>query len=209
MWHARKMLRQMALVALCFSSGTFAAPPLVAPPQFMTGMYGLTLKVPTGAFYCPLPSDWVGSDHGTTIFLQRPRSCGGVGYPSSSRSFQPAQAARIQIYYGYVTWDETDAPPRPRCKQVASIRFLGASRQVCERKEAGLVIREVQARYKSDSDAEAVLTLVTTTKRLKADMATFRLTAVSVRPCSQQHESNKEKFVVGTGAACPAHALHF
>ena len=74
---------------------------LVAPPVYVSPNYNLSFRSPPGAYYCPLPKGWVGSDHGTILFLQRPARCGGAGYPSSSRGFEPAGLSRIDVYYGY------------------------------------------------------------------------------------------------------------
>src|SRR5687767_6170802 len=110
-------------------AATDGSEPQPAPRQYMTGMYGLTFAVPDGATYCPLPEDWIGSDHGTTIFLERPGACGGSGYPSSSRDFA-SDPARISLFYAY--WMGEDEPPPPPCKGVGSISFLGEARPICE-----------------------------------------------------------------------------
>lgn len=182
--------------------------PRPAPGQYMTGAYGLTFAVPAGASYCPLPGDWIGSDHGTTIFLELPRSCGGAGYPSSSRGYEPAGAARLELYYSY--WMGEDEPPPRACRRVGTIGFLGAARPVCEEREGGLVRRSVTARYMADIEAEAVLSLVTRPGRLAADMAAFAAAASSMRTCTAAFRNEDgSSFTIGTGALCPEAASWF
>lgn len=203
------MKKWTALIAIFCCTSAHADATRSAPSEFVTGHYGLTFKVPHGAVYCPLPRDWVGSDHGTTIFLQKPRDCGRAGYPSSDREFSPLNAARIQLYYGYVTWDDADLPPKLPCRRVGSIRFLGGNRDVCEHREQGQIIREVEARYMSDNQAEAVLTLVTSPKRRNADMEAFQATAASMRTCTQKHDDPKGEFTMSAGDSCPTTAVYF
>jgi hypothetical protein len=179
-----------------------------APREYMSGMYGLTFAVPPGLTYCPLPEDWIGSDHGTTLYLEPPRSCGGAGYSSSSRRYDPRDLARITLYYGY--WMGDDAPPPQPCKRVGAIRFLGKARPVCETDEGGLIMRSVTARYMADNEAEAVLALVTRPGRDASDMADFAAVAASMRPCAATHHGRDgSQFTVGTGAPCPATAVWF
>ena len=65
--------------------------------DFTSVNYPMTFKAPASAFFCPLSPDWVGSDHGTTVFLARPKACYGAGYPSSSRGFEPGDFPRIVL----------------------------------------------------------------------------------------------------------------
>jgi hypothetical protein len=184
-----------------------AGPPQLAPSQYATEQYGLTFKVPKSATYCPLPKNWVGSDHGTTIFLQKPSRCGGVGYPSSGREFYPDKLARLELFYAY--WMGEDEPPEKPCRKVATLRFFGAKRSVCEEREHGLVIRTVKARYPTETEAIAYLTLVTSPARLKRDMATFESAASTFRTCSAIWSGPKRKFTTGRGPLCPKAARWF
>jgi hypothetical protein len=195
-----------ALLALAAPHGAKAAPHL-----FATADYGLTFSVPAGASYGPLPRDWVGSDHGTIVFLEAPRHCGGAGYPSSGREFGPGRAARIEVFYAYDALD--DGGPKPeRCTRAGTVRFLGRTRSICRSREKGLIVETVQGRYQADQPAFAILTLVTRPRRLSRDHALLRRLAASTRPCSAEwfkDKDRKDRFVVGTGARCPATARYF
>ena len=191
---------------LLFSGASFSAvptfmPPRLAPAQYTTHNFGLTFRVPREATYCPLPKNWVGSDHGTTVFLEAPRRCGGVGYPSSSRWFEPRSLARMELFYAY--WMGEDEPPDGPCHKVGSTIFLGARRAVCEERKGGSVIRTIKARYFADEEAQAILILITRAARLQSDMETFRATAASFRTCKLVWHAPKGTFTMGHGAPCP------
>ena len=205
------------LLFLCAASAS-AAPhsfkPPLAPSQYASAQYGLTFRVPKGATYCPLPNDWVGSDHGTMVFLERPKSCGnGFGYPSSGRDFQPHNSSRLELFYAY--WMGDDEPPPKRCHPVGRVWFLGKDRPVCESRSHGLIVRTASARYMSDIEAKADLTLVTKPQRLARDMASFRDTAASFRTCSETwHDSDDSQakaksFTTGRGPPCPKGSQQF
>jgi hypothetical protein len=201
MWAAR-------LTLLLCASPAAAAQPLQAPPRFVSPQYGLTFRTVAGMSYCPLLRGRTGSDHGTVIFLQRPRRCGGAGFPSTSRAFLPRDAARIELYYRY--WMGDDEPSS--CRQVATLRFLGRPRPVCRRDENGLIVEEVRARYMADVEAEAVLTLATTPSRLRRDREAFRRLAESSRACTSAWSNptgKKKSFTIGTGAPCPVDGAYF
>jgi len=170
--------------------------PRTAPAIYVTQNYALTLRVPKGATYCPLPDSWVGSDHGSIFFLTPPAWCAGVGYPSSSRGFGPDQTPRIELYYGY---RDEDMPRPPRCRSIGTTLFLGKYYQLCPGHRGGSRTVEVTGFYEADQQAEAVLTLVTTSGRLARDLKTLRRVAATVRPCrtkSQERDSEP-------GALCP------
>jgi hypothetical protein len=78
-----------ALLIGSFAYGeTLSAHPLPVPALYVTKNYGLMVRVPPRRTYCPLPADWVGSDHGTTVFLVPPADCAATaGYPSTARSW--------------------------------------------------------------------------------------------------------------------------
>jgi hypothetical protein len=212
------MLRRAALVAAAltalFPSSLLGAPPRRAPPVYATPQYGLTFRSPRGATYCRLPRDWVGSDHGTILFLERPGSCADAGYPSSSRGYSPENLALIGLYYGYVT---DDSPPPP-CRAVGRLSLLGRMRPLCRDQIQGLIRLRVSTTYVSDRHmtrsgvpSEAVLTLVTRNSRLARDLVTFRRLAASLRTCSSlwASDNGRPPFTVGVGPRCPADATWF
>lgn len=175
--------------------------PKSAPPVFVTSIYGLTFKTPPDAFYCPLPDDWVGSDHGMTVFLETPGECGGAGFPSSSRGFQ-RDVPRIEIFYAY--WMEDDEPSPPPCPAAGRTLLFSQLRPLCREDQDGHVNVTVQARYMADISAQVVITLVTEPNRLDQDIGKLIALATSMRTCSSEWTSDKgKKSVVGTGPRCP------
>ncbi len=159
-----------------------ATPPQPAPPVYATANYGLTFRSPPGTTYCPLPRRWVGSDHGTILFLEPPRHCGGADYPSIGRGFAPANAARLELYYGF--YDATDSPGPAPCREIGRLAFLGRDRPLCRADRDGMIAVSVRAAYGADGPAEAVLTLATRPDRLEADLGPFRRLAASLRTCT-------------------------
>ena len=177
----------VALAIICLAaSPLLAAQPRPAPPVYATANHGLTFRTLPGMTYCPLPTGWVGSDHGTILFLDRPRRCGGAGYPSGSRDFEP-EVARIEVYYGYAF---EEASRRPRCAG-ARLRFFGAWRRLCTERQGGMIRASLHATYGSGREAD--LALVTRQARLATDLRIFRRLAATVRSCSGE----------GPGTRCP------
>ena len=177
-------------------------PPALAPSVYVTSNYALTFRSPPGAFYCPLPDDWVGSDHGTTLLLIQPTACGEVGYPSSGRAFTPESTPRIEVYYGY--WDAEDALAPGPCRQVGTASLMGGDQPLCRTDAEGFVVVKVTAHYEADIPAELDLTLVTTPARLARDLAAFRAMAGTARACAAAwKDDNGRPFTLGHGAPCP------
>lgn len=182
--------------------------PVPAPPIFVAGIYALTFRTPPNTTICALPADWVGSNHGTIIFLEPPKDCGGVGYPSSNRSFSE-DVPRIEVYYAYWMGDPGTGPA-PCDKVVGSIKFVGKSRNICQ-KEKGQDLRiSVSARYTAEAPAWVELALVTTPSRRDADLKTFRELAGSLTPCKGSWSSSDGKSgSFGVGSICPAEGEFF
>jgi hypothetical protein len=200
--------------ALSCAAGAAVPPnpvdPKLAPKQFVTAEYGLTFRVPKKSTYCPLPKDWVGSDHGTVVFLERPMRCGGVGYPSSARGFAPGDASRIELFYAY--WMAESEPPDGRCRRVGQALFLGKKRPVCETRKGRVITRTISARYFTDLEAKAYFSLVTRPERLSTDMSAFRSAAASFRTCStvwRDPDRKRRAFMTGRGPSCPRHSRWF
>jgi hypothetical protein len=177
-------------------------PPVPAPPVYVTENYFLTFRSPAGAAICPLPDDWVGSDHGTTLFLSPPEICEGAGYPSSDRGFSPDEP-RIEVYYGFAF---DDGPPITRhCRADGTIKLFRRTRTLCRGAAPGDVRFTAQARYSAGGPAELVITLVTRQDRLARDLQTFRAFAATARPCSVSFsDEHGKRGWAGTGAPCPA-----
>ncbi len=190
------MLTLLALAAVLAGHHNEPAGARVAPPVYATHNYALTFRVPPGATYCPLPANWVGSDHGTVVFLRPPRHCDGSGFPSSSRGFEPADTPRIEVYYGYSIEDEPSVPP---CDVAGRIRLIGSVRPMCRKRDGDLMVLQVDATYQADAPAEVSIRLVTTPARLERDTVVLRRLARSLSPCRVSDATPP----LGSGADCP------
>ena len=159
-------------------------PPRPAVGVFSSANYALTFPAPANVFYCPVPDDWAGSDHGTIIFFQRPNSCYRPGYPSSDRGFEP-NVARIEIYYGLNDGGVGDFSDLPaHCKPIGRMKLLGSFHRVCRLPEPGQIALSVAAKYQSSGVSDLDVTLVTTRQRLSNDLPIFRRFVASIRTCT-------------------------
>jgi hypothetical protein len=182
--------------------------PVPTPPIFVAGNYAITFRTPPNTTTCALPSDWVGSNHGTVIFLRPPKNCGGVGYPSSSRSFSE-DVPRIEVFYAYWVGDPGTGPA-PCHKVVGSIMFVAEVRKLCQTEDDQHLRISVSTRYTADAPAWVELTLVTIPSRRNVDLKTFRELAGSVTPCKVSWSSSDGKSgSYGVGSICPAEGKFF
>lgn len=192
-----------AVAFLGLTSGVCqAAPPKPAPAVFVTRNYGITFASPIGTTYCPLPAGWIGSDHGTIVFLVPPGKCGGAGYPSNGRGFRPSDVRRIEVYYGYAL-DDAELSPAP-CDRIGTTRLFGVDHAICETRDRMTIRQTVRAGYLLDEKSEVSITLVTTAERLAQDCVPFQQLVTSVRACSSKSRvSVRKETKFGTGPACP------
>ena len=175
MWQAA-----LALIAIAEVATAPVTPPRPAPPLYVTHNQGLRIAIPGGLTYCPLPPDWVGSDHGVELYLVPPQSCGGAGYASSDRDVTPDEPA-IDVYYEFNTDDYVD---RRRCAAPVALRLFGRPARACRRREAGWITVEARANYAVGREPhDLVLTLRTTEARYARDFARFRSFARGVSVC--------------------------
>ncbi|HEY3797434.1 MAG TPA: hypothetical protein VGL58_03705 [Caulobacteraceae bacterium] len=187
------MIAALATVALVQAQGV---DPRAAPSVYATHNYALTFRTPPKVTYCPLPDGWVGSDHGTVLFLVPPRRCGGAGFPSSSRGFAPSDTPRIEVYYGYTR----DGPPSvSRCRLAGTIRLINGERPLCASTDGRLTVLETLAPYDAGEAAEVSLRLVTQPRRLAADRKALAHLALSLHTCRVLDFSPQ----FGSGAPCP------
>ena len=194
----------LALVVAAASLST----PIPTPPIFVAGDYALTFRAPPDTTTCALPADWVGSNHGTVIFLRPPKECDGVGYPSSSRSFSD-DVPRIEVFYAY-WFAAPGSGPEPCGRAVGRIKFVAKARKLCQARQGQDLRISVSARYTADAPAWVELTLVTTPKRLAMDLGTFRQLARSVRPCKVSFSGSDGKSAsFGVGSPCPVEGKFF
>jgi hypothetical protein len=198
----------LALATVLALQGPASVQAKTAPPTYSTPNYALTFHTPSGSSFCPLPADWVGSDHGTILFLSPPASCGGAGFPSSSRGFSPPNLPRIEIFYSY--WDK-DEETTPSCNVVGRANLLSKQRSLCKDTSDGMTTITISAHYKADIPAQLIITLISEPQRLDRDLRSLVLLANSVRTCSSHWSSSdgKKAFVMGSGPPCPANAKWF
>jgi hypothetical protein len=184
-------------------------PPRAAVGAFASVNYAITFTAPADVTYCPVPDGWTGSDHGTVMFLERPRFCQGIGYPSSNRGFEP-NVPRFEVYYGY-DLDESEARSAStfKCHRVGTLALLGTPRALCKLPDRHRVVLWSRATYSVGSPAEVVLTLVTTSRRLDSDLNRFRQFATTVHSCKHVERDEKGKIDSwGVGPQCPQGAWY-
>jgi hypothetical protein len=196
----------IAALAILASSLPIAtkAPPKVAVGAFASATYAIAFTAPPRTTYCPLDDNWIGSDHGTVIFLEPPRFCQGTGYPSSSRGFEP-NVPRFEVYYGYdLAEDEDGSAPAPKCNRAGALALLGSVHALCRSPDRHRVVLWSRATYSAGSAAKVVLTMVTTPRRLRNDLSRFRAFAATVHTCKQFERDAKGKTLSwGVGPRCP------
>jgi hypothetical protein len=193
---------------------TALEPPQPAPKLYVTNNYGLVAKIPNGLTYCPLPEGWVGSDHGTVLFLKPPSGCfPSHSYPSSSRptrEFAPA----IDLYYGHNV-SEIDrgkgesSPPRtstelakkschqPYLRIPPGLKLLGKPAVGCRHDDGDRVEIALAALYWS-GDEGLIVTLSTTRKRLSRDLPMLAKVASAISVCKPDWDKSTRAV-----PACP------
>lgn len=191
--------------------------PRPAPPVYVTEKHGVMASFPPGLTYCPLPKDWVGSDHGTEVYLVPPAGCRALrSYPSSGR-YPGSHVRTISLYYGYnVVEIRPGSPPRTRREALqincgepyaplpAGIQLLGFAAVGCLIENRGSVEVLVVALYNLEGaqqeapDHELVVSLMTTRNRLADDLRVFKAIARDIRVCTPDWA----KEVVGR-SPCP------
>jgi hypothetical protein len=181
--------------------------PTLAPPVFISGK-AVTFRSPPKTFICPLPKDWIGSDHGTTLFLQRPRSCARQGYPSSERNYRGSLGLhRIEMFYWY--WMGEDEPPH-KCHQIGTLAWMGKERPLCLTRVRGALEFWSQARFFADTDSAISIRLVTSSPSIAADLKTFRSWSTTVRACRiHAKNANGKPFTYGPTPDCPSNGVFF
>ena len=184
--------------------------PLPTPSVFVSAQYGRTFRTPPSSSYCALPAVWVGSDHGTVIFLTPPKRCSGAGYPSSGRGFD-GDVPRIEVFYAYDIGDDDADEKAAPCHEVGRAVFLGKLRRLCRSSSRRKVEVSVTAKYQADIAAQTSLTLVTSSARLKDDLRRFEALLKSARTCTATWHDDKggPSVTTGSGAPCPAGARWF
>lgn len=178
-------------VALLAACATTPPGPRPTPPMFMSLDKNITFQAPPGSTYCPLPRGWVGSDHGTVIFLAPPQSCVGAGYASIARTWTGSEVPAISVYYGYDVVDPDDRESPEPCHEIGRAPLLGAERPLCRSQNIDGISVRAEVAYpatgaEEDIPADVAFMLQTTPERLDQDLAAFVALLASVATCEAQ-----------------------
>jgi hypothetical protein len=203
--------------------------PQPARSRFASYQYGIAVQVPTGLYYCSIPEDWVGADHGRTLYLTLPKQCdrtaGFVLGPVAE------ELPRIELYYGYnvaeAQYSDGLRPARTatelarqgcsRPRRFPDVRLLGRPAVGCEGQHGTAVEVSASATYdlehragSSSPDAMVSISLTTTRARLASDRLTFNSFVRSVYQCATQWRSGDKTFWIGAAPGrpeCPPNAF--
>lgn len=193
----------IGIIAATVSTEANCAAPKRAPKTYVTENYALTFRVPQSLTYCPLPANWVGSDHGTYLFLEPPKECDGTGFPSTARRFEPDDTPRIEVFYGYAVDEDGEQGQHDECTdRLGLAQFMGGRHPLCRIKRGTMVAVTISAKYRVDEIAEVSFSLVTTEARLKQDLGVFEAVLSTTRSCTASSKDNKG-HKMGSGAPCP------
>jgi hypothetical protein len=181
--------------------------PQPTPPLYVTENHGLMASFPPGLTYCPLPQDWVGSDHGTEVYLVPPAACGSsAGYQSSDR-FPASPVPTIGLYYAFNVVEIEHksgqfSPPRtsrevlalyctePHTRVPVVIQLLGVPAVGCLIEHGRSVEVRVLGVYSAARAADGlpdhilIVSLATTKDRLSDDLRVFKAVAGSIHVCT-------------------------
>lgn len=179
----------VSAIALLLADAARPHPPQRAHGQYTSQSYALAFPPVRGTWTCPIPPDWVGSDHGTILFLTPPARCYGIGFPSIARGFEPGTTPRIEVYYDRTFIDDGIRPLTAKsCRRIATARLFGSERPVCAMKaKVGLRTVRIASLY-HQNEYEVELTLVTTAARYRRDFATLQRLAAAIGTCDQNRD---------------------
>lgn len=214
----RKFCSLLAPPILCvgMEPQTDLFPPQPAPRLYVTNNYGLIAKIPAGLTYCRLPEGWVGSDHGTVLFLEPPSSCiPSHSYPSSDRP-TPEFVPAIYLYYEHNVADVDrghgdSSPPRtsaeyadqscekPYRKIPPGFTLLGRSATGCRHNAGDRVEIALLALYWSGSEG-VIVTLSTTRERLSRDLPMLRKVTSAISVCKPAWDKSTRPVPACPGA---------
>ena len=187
-----------AALLMLLGAARFPPPERAAPPVFASVTYGLTFRAPPGSYYCPLQRDWTGSDHGTVMFLGKPKACFGAGGVSSVRGFAPGKIPRIEIDYEHALDPEDRGAPR-KCTLAGHVMLFDRARNLCVVRLDGVPTYVVDADYDSDGAETLSVRLVTSDLRRDTDLATLRRFLAGVRACHSseyRHERRRDGHIL-------------
>ena len=173
-----------------------AIQPRAVPPLYVTENHGLVVHFPGGLTYCSLPADWVGSDHGTEVYLMPPSSCGASkGFPSTAR-FPDSEVPMITLFYGYNVVEDLDQPKAaatgcasPSTPIAYSLTLFGKPTVGCQNAHDKLIEISVAGFYSDENpttdmpDHQISLSLITTKERLADDLRILQGISNGIHVC--------------------------
>jgi hypothetical protein len=213
-----------SICVACMAAGLWSAPqssvvaPRPTPSRFTTFQYGITVSMPPGLYYCPIPGDWSGADHGRSFYLMPPTQCD----VTAAYVLGPAddETPRLDLYYAYnVAGARTPAElarldcarPRP----IAGVTLLGRPAIGCEVTRGDWVDVSASTPYDLEPrtkgygpDARLTVQLTTRRTRLASDRSVFAAFAAGVHQCAAEWRDQDGKTMwVGVAPGrpeCPA-----
>lgn len=181
--------------------------PQPVPRVYVTENHGLMATFPPGLTYCPLPRDWVGSDHGTAVYLVPPTGCGASdAYASSSRAPE-SLVPTIGLFYEYNVVEISHksgqfSPPRtpsealkiycsePHTRAPSGITLLGVPAVGCLIEHGRSVEVSVVALYSVENETPGpadhvlIVSLTTTRDRLSDDLRVLNEISQDISVCT-------------------------
>ena len=178
--------------------------------MFASDEYGIAVRVPDGLYYCAIPSDWGGADHGRAFYLRAPAACDTkAGYVLS-----PVEEAvpALSVYYAYnvvehdygdgngareaATDEEVVRQNCRRPERLEGVTLLDRPAVGCRTEDGGQVTVWAGALYEAEHavgrdplQAKLIVTLTTTRARLAADWPAFAAFAKGVAQCTPNWEA--------------------
>jgi hypothetical protein len=201
------LLHRLAASGVLLSLVSAGPPdPASTPGTFTTDNYNLSARIPARLFHCPYPEGWVGSDHGISIYLVKPKACSPDG-PAAADA-EAARLPRIQLFYAYNNADSVTGPgdeARPfrtnaelvanDCRPPASrlpggLTLLGLPAAGCVHRHGTAVSVFTATVYSQDPgsapdepDSYLFVSLETTSRRYLGDLKTLRALVAGMRVC--------------------------
>lgn len=184
-----------------------------APHRYVSQKFGLMMKVPSGLSFCPLPSQWSGSEEGTVLFLKPPSGCLSVRADSSTTRPTSGFTPSITVYYrGNVSkYDPFDGriPASTTTEELArqfcpdffvspDLKLFDQPAVTCRFDLHSNKVRIVLMSLYDSTNNALMVSLLTTRDRLEADRRMLAKIAASITAC--KGASGKE---TAGAAACP------
>ena len=183
------------------------------PHHYVSRKFGLVMKVPSGLSFCPLPSEWAGSEEGTVLFLKPPSGCLDVKADSSTTRPTSRFTPSITVYYrGNVSkYDPFDGkiPASATSEELArqycpdffispDLKLFDQPAVTCRFEMHSNRVRIVLMSLYDSANNALMISLLTTKDRLEMDKQVLAKLASSISAC----RSGSVKDTAGV-RACP------